>query len=104
MQKMNPEMPQVSKCSITQCAYNVGQGCRAKAITIGDSETPACDTHLPSSTHTRQTTRIAGVGACKVAHCKYNDDFECSADSIAVGFAGSDAHCLTFAQRKSAAA
>lgn len=97
--KMTVEMPPVSSCGVTECAYNVDQGCHARAITIGDGVFPGCDTILSTSPHTRDRERIAGVGACKVSPCTYNEDYECMADSIAVGYGEKGVCCLTFAAR-----
>jgi hypothetical protein len=96
MKKINVEMPVVSHCRIAECTYNKDLICRAKAITIGDSTDPECDTFLRSTLHIRETRRVAGVGACKVAGCIFNRDFECSADEITVGWSGAKVHCLTY--------
>ncbi|MBI3558429.1 MAG: DUF1540 domain-containing protein [Deltaproteobacteria bacterium] len=97
--KITVEMPQVSKCTATNCAYNVKQGCHARAITIGDGNQANCDSHFDSSPHTKANARVAGVGACKVTGCKYNDDFECNAQAINVGYVGQAVKCMTFAAR-----
>lgn len=97
--KVTVEMPSVSKCTATACAYNVNEGCHARAITIGDLSNPQCDTHFTSSPHTKASQRVAGVGACKVAACKFNDDFECTAKAITVGHIGEAINCLTFSPR-----
>jgi hypothetical protein len=92
------DMPAVSQCAVTECAYNAGAACHAKAVTIGDGDNPGCDTYFTNSKHTHRA-RTAGVGACKVMGCKHNDDFECSADAINVGFNSSEINCLTYASR-----
>ena len=97
--KMTIDMPPVSKCAVTKCAYNLNQGCHARAITIGDLSNPGCDTYFENSKHTRAATRVSGVGACKVSDCKYNDDFECNAKAIDVGFAANAVNCLTYVHR-----
>lgn len=89
------DLPMVSECSATGCAYNAEQRCHAKAITVGDDAHPACDTFLPSSVHTHNSA-VAGVGACKVSSCKYNADFECTAASVRVGGHQGHPDCLTF--------
>ncbi|MFS1524208.1 DUF1540 domain-containing protein [Microbulbifer sp. 2304DJ12-6] len=89
------DMPEVSKCAVTQCAYNANDGCHARAITIGNGADPDCDTFLANAKHT-SSARTAGVGACKMEGCKFNDDFECSADSIQVGRNGSANNCLSY--------
>lgn len=99
MQQITIEMPVVSKCQISQCGYNVNHNCHAKAITIGDSMNPGCDTYMSASSHNRETKRIAGVGACKVGTCRFNEDYECSAESISVGMNGKLINCLTYSPR-----
>lgn len=90
------EMPMVSGCSVTDCTYNQGSACHARAITIGDGVHPGCDTFFEAGSHTREMNRIAGVGACKVAGCTHNDDFECVADSIDVARSDQGIACMTF--------
>lgn len=99
MNQIMIEMPIVKKCSANQCAYNVSQNCRAKAITIGDVSHPGCDTFFASLNRTQENKRIAGVGACKISECLYNEDFECAAQSISVGQALDGVRCLTFVER-----
>lgn len=92
------EITPVSGCSVQACAYNVKEQCHAKAITIGDSESPSCDTMMQASRHVN-SVKQAGVGACKVSSCIHNDELECSADSIKVGMKGQDVKCMTFSAR-----
>ncbi|MBC7171346.1 MAG: DUF1540 domain-containing protein [Polyangiaceae bacterium] len=94
--KLTVLVPEVSSCTATQCGYNVGGGCHAKAITVGDATHPHCDTFLASQQHTHARER-AGVGACKMTACRYNRDLECGADSIRVEPHESHADCATFA-------
>lgn len=94
--EMTIEMPMVSACSATECAYNVDACCHARAITIGDGTHPGCDTFMDSSRHTRDAQRTAGVGACKVSGCSHNEDFECMAEHIDVGIRGGSVRCLTY--------
>ena len=54
------ELPAVSGCSATECAYNVDRNCHARAITIGDGLHPGCDTYFKTSTHTQDRDRHAG--------------------------------------------
>lgn len=97
--KVTLDMPIVSGCDATDCAYNVERGCHARAITVGDGDSPRCDTFLGASSHTGMTSLTAGVGACKVSVCSHNRDFECMAADIGVGTAGGEVHCLTFSPR-----
>lgn len=96
------EMPKVSGCSVTSCAYNNQQACHALAITVGEEpDMPICDTFLesevPGSGGDKAVT--AGVGACKAAECEYNEDLECTASEIKVGMQEEEADCLTFSAR-----
>lgn len=104
MKKILIEMPLVSQCSATKCAYNQNNNCRAKAITVGDGQEPGCDTFFTSKSHTRESTRIAGVGACKVSNCKFNTDFECTAGEISVAVSGTMVRCQTHVPRERAVA
>lgn len=99
MKKITLEMPMVTSCMASDCAYNVNSGCHARAITIGDATRPGCDTFLKGSRHIRQAQQIAGIGACKTASCKFNDDLECMADSVQVGMVSNEANCTTFSLR-----
>ncbi len=93
------EMPMVTKCLATTCAYNRDSNCHARAITVGDEILPGCDTFLQGSQHAKNAEQVAGVGACKTTNCKYNDDLECTAESIHVGVIKNQANCMTFALR-----
>lgn len=97
--KITLDMPLVAQCEVSDCAYNVDDGCHARAITVGDGMHPGCDTYFDSNDHTRSNGTRAGVGACKVSGCKFNDDYECSASNIDVGYGAEDVECLTFTPR-----
>lgn len=99
MKNMTLEMPIVTECMATQCAYNVSNNCHARAITVGDSMHPGCDTFISESKHIKDSKRIAGIGACKMTACKFNDDLECVTDSIRVGIVRNEANCMTYAMR-----
>jgi hypothetical protein len=96
---ISAQMPAVIQCEINDCAYNAESRCHAKAITIGDSVTPSCDTVLCNSGAVRSIEARAGVGACKVNGCRYNEDLECTADGIMVGPADGGIRCLTYMAR-----
>lgn len=107
MKKFILEMPVVMQCTASECVYNVGSNCHARAITIGDSLFPACDTFLAELHRTKSVNQFAGIGACKFGTCKFNDDLECMTESIRVGMVErvrrgiikNEANCLTFALR-----
>jgi hypothetical protein len=81
---------------LTCVLYNADGACHAKAITVGNTINPDCDTYLVSAAHAGNVRIVAGVGACKVTGCQFNQDFECTAESIKVGFASDQIRCLTF--------
>lgn len=94
------EMPIVKGCEVAQCVYNTDTACHAKAITIGDTVQPGCDTYFISqSSHAKSLQQKAGVGACKMFDCKFNDDFECAASEIMVGLQKNSAKCMTYSLR-----
>ena len=101
VKQLSIQMPVVSQCSVSDCAYNTNNGCHARAITVGDTVRPGCDTYfsMPGSTHSKAGQRTAGVGACKVSSCQFNEDFECVAEEIAVGHASNEINCLTYQSR-----
>ena len=97
--EMTIDMPFVDTCSISECGYNKDNNCHARAITIGDSVHPGCDTSFlgaPSHTHANS---VAGVGACKVTSCNFNNDLECNADSISVSMKENSIQCITYQAR-----
>ena len=94
------EMSMVKGCEASQCVYNAESACHAKAITIGDTVNPGCDTFLGlSSPHTRSVKRQAGVGACKMTDCNFNEEYECAASEITVGVTQDSAQCMSYMQR-----
>lgn len=99
MKKICIEMPVVTKCMVSECAYNTSSNCHARAITIGDPLKPGCDTFMKGSHHTNQIQQIAGIGACKTANCRFNEALECMAEGIQVGMIKNEANCMTFAVR-----
>lgn len=90
------DLPDVSDCFVSDCAYNRDERCQARAITIGDGTHPACDTFCRADAHVSDAHRVSGVGACKVASCRFNSDLECQAPAISVGYRHDRQCCLTF--------
>ena len=90
------EMSKVSECEISDCAYNTNNLCHARAITIGDSTNPRCDTLCIAERKCPELGCVAGVGACKTSICMFNEGLECGASTIRVGYSENDANCLTF--------
>jgi len=97
--KLTIDMPLVAECTVSECAYNIGKACHARAITIGDGIHPGCDTFFGNVQRAHDTKRKAGVGACKVGGCRHNADYECTAPRISVGYQGKDISCLSFHAR-----
>jgi hypothetical protein len=94
---MGMKMPEVTECSVENCAYNTSMECHAMAITIGEPNSdPACDTFFEASKHGGVEDMTAGVGACKIDDCSFNTNYECCADHISVGMVGDQADCLTY--------
>ncbi len=99
MKKVTLEMPLVTQCSAGDCAYNIDANCHARAITVGDSTHPGCDTFFVGMRHTRQAKLLAGIGACKMGNCEFNDDLECVAENVKIGLSKHEANCMTFSAR-----
>ncbi len=89
------EMPSIAECSVAECAYNVDNNCRARAITIGDGVHPGCDTFVQHQ-HVKNAGQAAGLGACKVTTCRYNQDCECMGDRVRIGLVAGTAACLSY--------
>lgn len=88
-------VPEVKKCTVTQCYYNHEQGCQAHAVTVG-SDKPKCETFANSESHANKKG-ASEVGACHVTQCAHNDSMFCHAcDDIVVDWSGDGAVCSTF--------
>ncbi len=93
------EMAKVMKCEVNDCVYNMDNCCHTMAITVGDGNSPRCDTFWHSTMKGGDAADLAGVGACKVSSCRYNKKFECGAPEISVGYCAQSPECLTFESR-----
>jgi hypothetical protein len=89
------EMPHVTDCSATSCAYN-HDGCHAFAVTIDTSA--ACGTFM-NLNEKGGLDVVAQVGACQRQDCVHNEALECRAPSITVGATGDQADCLSYQAR-----
>lgn len=88
-------VPEVKKCSVTQCFYNKNNECNAHAILVGSSD-PVCETYTPADRHTNKVGS-AEVGACHVEQCSYNQQMFCHAcGDIEVVFQENKAWCGTY--------
>jgi hypothetical protein len=90
------DMPRVSTCNATLCAFNEGHACHALAITVGDERAPRCDTYCECAAHAGDVHEIAGVGACKMDDCEYNDGLYCTASNIQVKSSDVGPICVTY--------
>jgi len=86
------EMPHVTDCSATSCAYN-HDGCHAFAVNIDSAA--LCGTFL-SLNEKGGLDVVAQVGACQRQDCVHNVALECRAASITVGTSSSKADCLSY--------
>ncbi len=86
------EMPHVTDCSATTCAYN-HDGCHAYAVTIDSAA--ECGTFL-SLNQKGGLDVVAQVGACLRQDCVHNTDLECGAAAITVGSSSDTAGCLSY--------
>ena len=89
------EMPSVSDCTATTCAYN-HDGCHAFAVSINADA--ACATFL-SLNEKGGLDVVAQVGACQQSDCRHNESLECRAPSIVVGMVNAGADCLSYSPR-----
>ena len=92
-------LPNVLYCSVTACAYNDHEKCRAGSITI-DGPEPLCDTFFTSQFKGGQIDGKASVGACKNATCLHNQSYECTAHGIEVSLHFQKPECDTFVVRR----
>ncbi len=99
MEKICIQMPVVSECAATECAYNFNKNCQARAITVGDGTHPGCDTFFMGSGKAKGSGQIAGIGACKISSCKFNEGFECMTESISVCHVQNKVSCTTYSAR-----
>ncbi|MCE5200159.1 MAG: DUF1540 domain-containing protein [Armatimonadota bacterium] len=91
-------VPEVKKCTVTQCFFNRDSECFARGILVGSDE-PVCETFAESSQHTRHIGQ-AEVGACHVTKCEYNQSMSCHAcGDIEVKFQNNQAWCDTYEPR-----
>ncbi len=91
------DMPEVTACEVTSCAYNRKNECHALAITVGDPGSQKCDTFWDSDMEGGDEMQKGHVGACHMSNCMYNQKLECQIDSgITVGMKGKDPECMTF--------
>lgn len=93
------DVPKITWCDATNCAYNHDGHCHAIAITIGDKLQPQCDTFLDSPIKGGDSSATGTVGACKVSICKYNEMYECHAPQIHLERHQKHVDCATFSPK-----
>ncbi|MGW2122600.1 DUF1540 domain-containing protein [Streptomyces sp. NPDC001758] len=92
------QLPVISECAAESCAYNHEHTCHASAITVGDLDSPVCDTFMSADIEGGEPSVTGRVGACKIADCRHNTGLECHAPSITVGSEHEQVDCLTYAR------
>ena len=90
------EMPVVSDCEVSMCAFNAHLKCQAKAVNVGHDDVPACDTFFDRREKTVEQPRDAGVGACKTVSCQHNHALECEAPEVKVRMTDDGPRCASF--------
>ncbi|MCA2205180.1 DUF1540 domain-containing protein [Streptomyces griseoincarnatus] len=90
------QLPVISECAAEDCAYNHGHACHAAAITVGDLDSPVCDTFMGADLEGGEPSTTGRVGACKMADCRHNSGLECHAPAITVGLEHEQVNCLTY--------
>ena len=84
----------VSKCTMSTCAYNKGDGCHTPGVTIGPHA--ECNTYVHASRRGGFPEVKAGVGACTASSCKFNSKLECKAPKVDIAVDDKHADCQTF--------
>ena len=89
----------VSRCEVSECAYNFEKRCGAIAIVIASGPHPQCGTFLRMSGSSGKRTGDAHVGECRYSACRHNADSKCTAGKIEVDYWWGVVDCRTFASR-----
>lgn len=93
------EACRVSRCEVSECAYNMDKACHAIAIHVASGPHPICGTFLKSMARSGTGSRAAHVGSCKASACRHNSGFQCGAPNIQVDYCWGYVDCRTFALR-----
>lgn len=88
------KMTEISKCSMSVCAYNKEGSCHTLGITVGPHA--ECNTYVHHSTRGGFPEVKGGIGACLASSCKFNDKLECQAAEVSVNTDDKHADCATF--------
>lgn len=89
----------VSRCAVSECAYNLEKRCCAIAIVIASGPHPVCGTFLRASGCSGKGTGDAHVGECRYSICRHNAHAKCIAGNIEVDYWWGYIDCRTFASR-----
>jgi hypothetical protein len=90
-------MTNISKCSMSTCAYNKDNSCRTPGITVGPHA--ECNTYVHASSRGGFDDVKSGVGACTASSCKFNESLECKAGKVDITVDEKHADCKTFAKK-----
>lgn len=91
-------MTVISKCDMSNCAYNKDGGCHTLGITVGPHA--ECNTFVHASSRGGFPEVKGGIGACLASSCKFNNKLECQAVDVNVSTDSKHADCTTFQQKK----
>ena len=90
-------MTGISKCNMSNCAYNREGSCHTLGITIGSHA--ECNTYVHHSTRGGFPEIKGGIGACLASSCKFNAKLECQATAVNVASDDKHADCATFEKK-----
>lgn len=93
------QMPKITQCEVSECAYNRNMMCHALAITIGGGDDHMCDTFYESEMQGGDPKSTGCVGACRSVSCTHNENLECCASEIKVGHKQMEIDCMTFKEK-----
>jgi hypothetical protein len=88
------DMSMITKCTMSNCAYNAGGMCHTLGITVGPHA--ECNTFVHASARGGFREVQGGIGACLASDCKFNDKLECRATNVDVASHEKHADCETF--------
>ncbi|MFJ3956720.1 DUF1540 domain-containing protein [Arthrobacter sp. NPDC090010] len=94
---MTASIPEVSTCTVDNCAFNHEHECNAYAITVaGSADHASCGTFIDTSALGGLPKVLAHVGACQRGECVHNDHLMCQASGVRIGPGTDAADCLSY--------
>ncbi len=92
------DMSLVSKCNVSDCAYNAENNCCTPGINVGAHA--QCNTFIHGSRKGGSRQAKSGIGACLASECQWNTELECQASNVDVTVHNGHADCHTFREKK----